>query len=129
MGKKRLASVKRKDYMARCWARAQQRHRANNAAQQERTRENLATVKAGGMTPWQIACEARRQRHLEAKQQGRWEPVVRSSSGMIKRTNGKLIWWEDPGVKDRAHFLGVSVSELREDRRQSHRRPPQRRAA
>lgn len=121
MAKKRLASVKRKDYMAHCWARAQQRHKTNGTAQQERTRANLATVKSGGLTPWQAACAARYERHLRAKELGQWEPAVRTSTGMIQRTDGKRTWWEDPGIKDRAHYLGVPVSELREDRRQSHR--------
>jgi len=57
-GKSR-ASERRKATMARSWARAQTRRRERRDAQNERHRANLATVKAGGQTPWQASCAAR----------------------------------------------------------------------
>jgi len=57
-GKSR-ASERRKTTMSRSWARSQTRRRERREAQNERHRANLATVKAGGQTPWQISCAAR----------------------------------------------------------------------
>lgn len=60
-GKSR-ASDKRKAYMAHTRATARDRRRDRKDAQNERHRTNLATIKAGGETPWQLACKARHTR-------------------------------------------------------------------
>lgn len=92
-----------KERNARNWERSHDRRKRRHAVQVATARAN----KASPPSPWQEACAARRERHLEDKKAGRWQPVERNPSGFIRRSDGKRTWWEDPGAKERKHYLAT----------------------
>lgn len=94
--------------------RAQSRRKARNQAQRAAHVSNRELIAAGGSTAWQMACEARRVRHTVAKSSGQWKAADRTTTGLIRRTDAHgHSYLDDPGIKDRAKYLGISVAVLR----------------
>jgi len=54
-GKKAAGNPKRQERMTACWQRSRARANARRRTQEEAARRNLATIRAGGMTPWMAA--------------------------------------------------------------------------
>lgn len=106
---KGTTSEARKSAAKARWASGKSARSQRAAAQQTAARRN----RAAGTSPWQEACAARQARHEAAKREGRWEPVTRSALGLIQRSDGQRSWFEDPGVKERAHVTGIPINVLR----------------
>lgn len=94
--------------------RSQAARKARNDTQRAAHVANRELVAAGGSTPWQMACQARRVRHTVAKSSGQWKAAERTNTGLIHRVDAAgRSYLDDPGIKDRAKYLGVTVAVLR----------------
>lgn len=60
--KKRVGNAKKKALREKCWARGQDRKDARRDAQHAAEIRNRALKRAGDLTPWEVACAARRAR-------------------------------------------------------------------
>lgn len=56
----RMSNSRRKARRAECWARSEKRKKALRETQEAAHKRNLATIAAGGKTPWQLAKARRR---------------------------------------------------------------------
>lgn len=56
---KRTSSKHAKEHRAQMWAAQNKRKDVRRAENAQRHKANLATRAAGGLTPWELACEKR----------------------------------------------------------------------
>jgi hypothetical protein len=101
-----VSSSARKDRRATSWLRGKERRRKRAEAQEAAHKRNKADP---DLTPWEVACDRRRSLHQADKMHGRWQPVERNPAGYIRRSDGTRTWWEDPGAKERKHYLSTVV--------------------